>query len=135
MSDLSITAADVKAVKVWAQMTGPAEEAFSAGEAIRLNTSSGKLTPGNATSDAEARIIGVAIKTANVANEAVTIVKKGLLDVGNALTSVDYDAALYLSDTDGTIATGSSGTTTKVVGRCVPAWGYTTADKLLLVDL
>jgi hypothetical protein len=45
-----------------------------------------------------------------------------------------FDADVYLSDTDGTLAT-TAGTTSLVVGTVVPGWAATTADKLLRVDL
>ncbi|MFH1486078.1 MAG: hypothetical protein ABIH46_08410 [Chloroflexota bacterium] len=134
MSDLTITATDVAVVKVWQQLTGPAAEAFSAGEAIRIDTTAGTLTPGNATAAAEARILGIAVTTADAATNSVTVVKKGILDVGEALSALNYDAAIYLSNTDGTLGTAAA-TVSLVVGKVVPGWGATTADKLLLVDL
>jgi len=134
MSDLTVTASDVAAVQIFEQWTAPAAETFSAGEAIRLDTSTGKATPGNATGAAEARVTGIAIETANVANETITIVKRGILDLGDALDSLDYDAAVYLSNTDGTLGTAAA-TVSIIVGRVVPGWGHTTADKLLWVDL
>jgi len=134
MSDLTITASDVAAVQIFEQWTAPASEALNAGEAVRLDTTSGKATPSNATSGAEARTLGIALETADFANETITILKRGILDVGDALADLDYDAAVYLSNTDGALGTAAA-TTSLVVGRVVPGWGYTTADKLLWVDL
>lgn len=135
MADLTITAADVKAVDIFEQLpTLPAAEAFNAGEAVRIDTSTGKYTPGNGGTAPEARIVGIALRTAVNANDAITVIKKGLLDVGDALDGLAYDADVYLSNTDGTLA-DAAGTVSVVVGKVYPAFGATTADKLLLVDL
>lgn len=135
MANLSITAADVTPVLVFEQLpAGPADEALNAGEAIKINTSTGKYTPGNGSGAAEARVIGVAVTSATYAGQAITVIKRGILDVGDALSGLAYDQVVYLSDTDGTLA-DSAGTVSTVVGRVVPGWGATTADKLLLVNL
>lgn len=135
MANLSITAADVTPALVFEQLpAGPTDEALSAGEAIKINTSTGKYTPANGTDAAEARAIGLALTTATYAGQAITVIKKGIVDVGDALDGLNYDQAVYLSDTDGTLA-DAAGTVSVVVGRVVPGWGATTADKLLLVDL
>jgi hypothetical protein len=44
-----------------------------------------------------------------------------------------FDAPVYLSDTDATLA-DTAGTVSTVIGRVVPGWNATTADKLLLLD-
>ncbi len=130
---ISITAADVAAVKVIEQITGPAAEAITKGNMVRYDTSSGKLTKAKGTEAAEARVQGMAITTA-AAGEATTAIKRGWVDLGDALTSLDYDMAIYLDNGDGSIGT-AAGTVSTVVGRVIPAWGYTTADKILQIDL
>lgn len=136
MANLTIAAADVAPVKVFEQYTGPAAEAIDAGEMVRLDTSGGAFTLANASSAAEGRVFGMAMNSANQANITITVVKKGLVDVGDALASEAYDEELNMSDTDGKIDDGvGTPTADYAVGRVVPGWGYTTADKLLLVDL
>lgn len=136
MANLTIAAADVAPVKVFEQFTGPAGEVIDAGEMVRLDTSTGKFVLGNASDAAEGRLIGMAMTDATIINSTITVVKKGLVDVGDALDSEDYDEALLASDTDGKIDDGDGSPTTSVtVGRVFPAWGATTADKLLLLDL
>ena len=62
--------------------------------------------------------------------------KRGLIDVGDALDSESIDELLALSDTDGKIDDGAGTPTgTYNVGRVYPAFGATSADKLLLVDI
>lgn len=134
MADISITATDVKLVAAWKQRTGPTDEALDAGEAVRYNTSNGKFTPANGSSEAESRVVGVAINTVTTAGEvSPTVVLGGILDLGDALDSMSYDDDVWLSDTDGSLAT-TPGTVPKRLGKVIPAWGATTADKLLLVE-
>jgi len=134
MADITITGSDVKLVLCWEKYPPlPADAAMSAGSLVRFATGSGQVTYANATSAAEARAAGILINTADFAGASVTVLKRGILDVGEALSSLDWDAALYVSNTDGHIGT-AAGTTSQCIGRVVPGWGYTTADKLLLVD-
>lgn len=133
MADLSITATAVKPVLVLEQFTGPAAEDISAGQYVRYNTTSGKVELGNGTAAAEAREGGIALETVK-AGQTVTAVRQGIIDVGNALSALGFDANVYLSDTDGTLA-DAKGTVERIVGQVVPAWAATSADKLLRVDL
>lgn len=134
MANLSVTPTDVAPIYVVEQLTLPAAEAISAGQPVRLDTTSGKATLANATSAAEGRVIGIAVSTAGV-GEAVTIVKRGLVDLGDALTAQTIDALVQLSNTDGTLDVGGTPTGAYNVGRVYPAFGATTADKVLLVDI
>ena len=136
MANLSITAGDVAVVKMIDGDTGPAAEAISAGQYVRFNTTNGKVELGKGTSVAECRPGGVACNTVTNANEPVTFMRRGVLDVGNALGDMDYDADVWLGDTDGTLANAADGTKDRKVGHVIPAWGYsTTADKLLRVEV
>jgi predicted RecA/RadA family phage recombinase len=130
-----VTANKVEVVSSHIQMTLPAAEAIVAGAAVRMDVSSGKFTNANGTLAAEARIYGVALKTV-AAGEPVTAIRKGVMD-GHALSGMAYDAAVYLSDTDGTLA-DAAGTVSTVVGRVIPGTATTLGtafDKLLMVDL
>lgn len=133
MADITIT--EVAPVVVnERQFTGPAGEAIAAGQYVRLDPTTGKIVKGNATTAAEARSGGIAL-TGAVAGQTVTVAAQGaVLDVGDVLGDLDYDADVYLSDTDGKLA-DATGTVTKVVGRVIPAWGHTTADKLLEIRM
>lgn len=130
-SNLTITA--VRPVEVREQFTGPVNEAVAVGQYVRLNTTTGVIELGKATTPAEARKGGLALHAA-AAGETLTAVRKGILDVGEALVGLGFDADVFLSDTDGTLrdATGSE---TLIVGTVVPGWASTTADKLLRLDL
>lgn len=134
MGDLSITATDVSPVEVIEQFTGPAAEAINAGTYVRYNVTYGTIEKGKGTETAECRKGGIAITTANAANITITAVRKGVLELGDALGDLAYDADVFLSNTDGVLAT-SAGSVSTIVGTVVPVWGSTTADKALRVDL
>jgi len=133
MADLLITASAVAVVEAQEKHTGPAAEDITAGQYVRLNTSNGKVELGKATQAAEARSGGIAVNSAR-AGTAVTFVRRGVVDLGNALGGLAYDADVYLSDTDGGLAT-TAGTVSRVVGTVTAGYGHTTADKLLRVTL
>ena len=116
------------------QLTLPAAEAIAAGAPVRIDTTAGTFTNANGTSAGEARVWGIATGTV-VAGRPVTAVRRGILD-GYTFTQA-YDAAIYLSDTDGTLG-DTAGTVSTVVGRVVPGTATTTGtafDKLLSVEL
>lgn len=128
MADLTIT--DVHIVESYDQFDAPSNEVFDF-EAVRYHTD-GTVTPANGTTTTEANFMGIATVKSTRVGQAVTVVRAGILDIGNALSGVAIGAVVYLSDTDGLLADGA-GTVSTIVGRCIPAWGNTTSDKLLLV--
>lgn len=136
MANLTITANEVAPILVFEKLTGPVDEAIDAGEMVRLNTTTGKFTLANATSASEGRLIGMAVTSAGAAGMTITVVKRGLVDLGDALASETLDELLLLSDTDGKIDDGDgSPTANYAIGRVYPSWGYTTADKVLFIDI
>lgn len=135
MSDLSITAADVAVVETIEQVTGPAHEEVEAGEVCYIVAASGKYGLADENDSAPVNDPeGVAVVTANAANITITLIRQGVLDVGEALAGMDYGDPVYLSQTPGKMADADPAATI-VIGEVIPGWGYTTADKLLRVDL
>lgn len=136
MANLTITAADVSFASnpnlPHEIVSAPAAEAISAGQFVRFD-SNGKLALGNATTGAEARKGGIALKTV-IAGERLEALRSGYLEMGTGIDGLAQDANVYLSDTDGTLA-DTPGTIALVVGTIVPGWAETTADKLLRVNL
>lgn len=128
MTDLVIS--DVRIVEWSDKFDAPAQEAFDF-EAVRFHTD-GTVTPSNATTTTENVFQGVATVKADRVGQAVTVVREGILDVGEALAALAYGAPIYLSDTDGTFA-DTAGTTSVIAGRVVAGWGSLTADKLFHV--
>ena len=137
MTDLVIAPADVAPVEVLEQASGYAAEDIDAGQYVRLNTTSGSVELGNGSSAAEARKGGIALNTVK-AGQAVTFVRKGLLDLGAALAALTFDDDVFLSDTDGTLA-DAAGTVSLIVGTVQTAYGQggpgVSRAKLLRVDL
>jgi len=128
-----VTASAVAVVRKIEEFTAPAAEAIVAGQVCRLDTATGKITLAKATDAAESRARGIATNSA-AAGVPVTLLVKGIIDLGNILGGLDYDADVYLSDTDGLLR-DATGSTTKIVGTVTPGFSQTTADKLLRVDL
>jgi DNA-binding sugar fermentation-stimulating protein len=137
MADLAFSTGDVAPVQIIESFTGPCDEAVTPGQVVRFSTSTGKITSAKGTESAETgNLRGVCIGTAVAASLTVTAVKRGILNMGTALGGMDYDAAVYLSNTDGKMAT-SAGSVSTVIGYVCPAWGVGTAvsDKLLYVAM
>lgn len=136
MADIAlVTANRVRIVESLEQATLPTAEAITAGQAVRIDTTTGKFTKSNATSAAESRVYGIATRTV-AAGEPVTAVRRGLLD-GFNFDSLDYDTTIWLSGTDGALA-DAAGAAQTLVGRVVPGTATTVGtafDKLLLVDI
>lgn len=130
-ADLVITT--IRPVVTLEQSTGPVNEAVAAGQYVRINVTTGQIELGQGDNAAEARKGGLALHAAAV-NETLTFIRKGIVDVGEALVNLTYDDDVFLSDTDGTLA-DTAGSVTLIVGTVVPGWGATTADKLLRLDL
>lgn len=137
MTDLALLAANtVHVVESLEQMTLPAVEAITAGMPVKIDPSTGKFSIANGSSAGEARIYGIATKTV-AAGLAVTAIRHGVID-GFALSAVAYDAPVYASNTDGTLADSAGTVTTAIVGRVIPATSAAIGaafDKLLLVDV
>ena len=142
MTDLTIDATKVRIVRHGNNdlYTAPVGETGTAGEYYRLNTTTAKLENGNATTPTElGRVAGILVDSVPTANLTGTIVLAGsgaILDLGNALDGLAFNAPIYVSDTDGKIA-DSAGTEEKIIGRVVPGFNTSgsTPDKLLaLID-
>lgn len=133
MANLTVTTVHI--VRIFEmEPDGPVNEVVAVGAPVRVDSSTGKYTNGNGTTTTENAIKGICCNPGDYANKTVTVMKRGILDIGNALSGVSYGAAIYASDTDGTLA-DSAGTVSTILGYCIPAWGNTTADKLLLVNV
>lgn len=106
MADISITASRVAAVEAIDEQTLPAAEVITAGQIVRIDTD-GKFAPANASSEAEADWYGIAINGAIAAGYPVRAVRKGKVNIGDGMTSLAYNAKVYLSHTDGVLADAS----------------------------
>lgn len=132
MADLVITQADQ--VEVKKQFTGPAAEAIAEGQRCRFDATTGQVALGNGTSAAEIAPGGIAVHAAAI-GEALTIINQGIVEVGAALAALNFGDPIYVSDTDGTFGGDpADATIDTIVGRVVPGWDSTTAQKLLWLN-
>jgi hypothetical protein len=135
MSDLTITASRVAFVRGNESHLHalPAAAATEPGVLCYQDTN-GKWAAADAdTASHVTGIIGISITKAGVANEALTCALPGaVIDLGDALDGLAFEAAVYAGNTAGVMG-DAAGTTSRVVGRVIAAWGSTTPDKLLQV--
>lgn len=135
MADLALASSGrMRLVASIEQLTLVAAEAITIGQAVRLDTTTGKATKANASGAAEADFFGIAMRSVQ-AGEAVTVLHRGILD-GFDLSGMDYSESVFLSNTDGALA-DAAGSETFIVGRVIPAMATTLGtayDKLLLID-
>lgn len=131
MAALTITANKVVPVLKNKYMTCPSGEAFVRGQYVRLDATTGRWVLGNATNAGEVGFGGIALSDGPV-GMAVTVMLDGVLDVGDALSALNFGASVFLNDGDGVLG-DAAGTVSTVVGKVVPGHAATTADKLLAV--
>lgn len=131
-----VTAGKLRVVESIQQMTLPFAESVNVGQVVRIDTSTGKWTKANGTTAAEARVWGVLVSK-DAAGAVGTAIRKGVVD-GFELSSLAYDLAIYMSDTDGGLADDAASTVDVIVGRVIPGTSTTLGtayDKLLEIDL
>lgn len=131
-----VTAGKLRVVESIKQMTLPFAESVNVGQVVRIDTSNGKWTKANGTTAAEARVWGVLVSK-DAAGAVGTAIRQGVVD-GFDLSSLAYDLAIYMSDTDGGLADDAASTVDVIVGRVIPGTSTTLGtayDKLLEIDL
>lgn len=135
MTNLALTTAGIlNVVESLEQMTLPLAESINVGQVVRIDTTYGTFTKANASTAAEALAYGILVSK-DAAGKVGTAVRRGVLD-GYALSALNFAAKVYLSDTDGTLAT-TAGSETLVVGDVIAGTSTTLGtayDKLLHLD-
>lgn len=130
-----VTADRVRIVESIEQMTLPAGGTITAGDAVRIDATTGRFVRALADTAANARIWGIASNSAT-AGLVVTAIRRGVMD-GWDFDADDYDAEMYLSNTAGRID-NAAGTVSTVIGRVIPGTATTLGtdyDKLLHIGL
>lgn len=130
-----VTAGDLHVVESIEQLTLPFAESVNIGQLVRIDATTGKWTKANGTTTTEAAAYGVLVGK-DRAGAVGTAIRQGVID-GVDISALNFWAAVYASDTDGTLA-DAAGTVSLIVGRVIPATAVTagnTYDKLLLIDL
>lgn len=134
MADLTIVENEARIEESILQMTLPAAEELEAFEVVRIDTN-GKFAKASASVAGTADAWGVTTRAVK-ANYAVTAVRLGVVG-GVDVSSLDYGAPVYLSDTAGAAA-DVAGTVSKQIGVVVPVHGNergAAADKLVMVQI
>lgn len=137
MADVgTIAGAEVAPVQIIEQFTAPAGEVISPGTVVRLDAATGKFVAAAGTVAASSMgVVGVAMGSANAANITITAMRKGIMDLGTALSPVNYGQTIYLSNTLGVMGT-AAGSVSVTVGNVVSNFAAGTApDRLLHVNL
>lgn len=134
MAELAITKCDPVLVEL--QFTGPAGEAIAEGDRCKFVAGTGLIELGNGTNAAEIAPGGIALHAAAV-GETLTIVNKGIVDVGPlaAFDALNFNSPIYVGDTDGQFGTDAGDSTVDtIVGRVIPGWDGTTVQRLLYLN-
>ncbi len=119
----ALTVAACQRVSVVDQITGPASEEITAGQTVMVDVASnGHITPHNGTT---LGIIGVALTSA-LAGMEVTAVIRGLVDLGDALDAIAFNAVIF-AGAAGTVD-GAAGVP---IGFVWPGYGSVGVDKIL----
>jgi len=90
---------------------------ITAGQAVYI-TSAGKVNLASANTGGAEQFRGIALNGGG-AGQAISVLKRGHC-YGFTISSLAYDAIVYLADTAGGLDTAASGTKTVRVGRVVP---------------
>lgn len=117
-------------------LTAPMAEASTVGQYNRLNTTTGFLEKGNGSSAGELGTVAGVLLDAEpligLTGSIVLLKSNAIIDLGEALAALAFDASVFVSDTDATLA-DTAGTVSRIVGKVVPGFAGTTADKLLML--
>lgn len=133
MTVLTLTAANIRAVTVIDQSTAPAGVALTRGQVVRVGTA-GKWVLANATNTTNlGSRRGIVLKDVG-ADEPVTVLHKGTIDLNPALDALAFGASVFVSDTSGALD-DAAGTVSSVAGTVVAGWAETSVARLLRIDL
>lgn len=108
------------------------------GQYMRIDATTGKAVLGNGSTAAEVGVLrGLALSNQKYVGDAVTLLRYGIVDVGDELDSLNYGASVYIDDDDGALGSASGDSAeTAVAGYVYPvADASGTIHKKLLVDL
>lgn len=132
MANLTIVEADVAVVEEIESLTAPVAAAVVATllpGCTAVLDSNGEFVLGDGSEAATQYGAGLCVERCG---RAAKVLYQGLVNLGDAITALAFNAKVYLSDDAGLLANGT-GTVSHVVGRVVSKGGTnsTTNDKLL----
>lgn len=138
MANLTVTTCRLVRGSDEVLLTAPVAEVGTQGMYFRLNTTTGKLEKGNGTSAGELGNIGGAllddVTPISMTGTIVLADSNAIIDLGDALDALAFDAPVFIGDTDGTLS-DTAGTVSRKYGDVIPGFGNASgvADKLLMV--
>ena len=133
MALITVTAARVRVVEVIQAQNKPAAATITRGQICYVDTNGKWALSLTTTLAAAGNIRGWALKDV-FANEPLTCLQIGILDIGDGLTAVAIGAPIYGNDGAGTIG-DAIGTATVINGYVTSGWAATAVDKLVRVNL
>ena len=133
MANLTVDSSKVRIVESIEQCNAVVTEGYEAGQVLGADGTTGKYSLVNASASAPV-LPGVAVNSDSAGYRAVTIIRQGIVWLGDALDSLDYGDPVYLSDTDGTLA-DAAGTTSVEIGVVTALHDMGSVSKALRVQL
>lgn len=119
-------------------MVAAAAGAAAVGFVVAVDTD-GKaaLAQASGSAGADEELGGIVVSVdGNGANGAITVLRKGLVDVGDILADLAYGAPVYLSGATAGRLADAAATQVIKIGRVWPVWNNTSQpDKALMVDV
>ena len=101
------------------------------GQAVFINTSTGRLALSNAGSAGTTLFAGIALDPGG-AGQAISVLKRGR--IAGFAPAGNYMSSVYLNDTDGVVG-DAAGTNSKVIGKVVPLTdNYAAPSKVIYID-
>lgn len=132
MADLTIVATEVRSVSnehnPLRRNAYPKSGTLTRGLYAVIDSSTAKAKVADASAAGTAIAGGIVVQDDG---GTVSVQTEGLVDLGDALSSLAYGAEVYLSDTNAGILATTPGTYRRKIGKVVPHWANLTPNKLL----
>jgi hypothetical protein len=135
MANLAVTASEVSLVRNDPddQITLPANVVLDKGTHVKIDGTTGHWVKAIDTDVATTQTY-ITIESAIAAGYTVTAIRKGIIDLGDALSGLAYGARVWASATAGVLADAATAASA-AVGEVMPATAERPYAKLLKVDL
>jgi len=133
MADIVIDKSEVSAAYVVEQFTGTAGQDILPGQVVYPHPGTGFWMLAMAT-NGNHQFLGIALSDSKKTGGAITVITKGIVDLGNSLDALGFDNSLYLSDTPGAIS-DTEGTNAYKLGDVFPGFQDEVPRKLMRVTL
>jgi len=104
MAVLNVNGGSVAVVEIFEQWTAPASQAIQPGRAVYRHATTGWAQVCGSANPAS----GIALNETNYAGQALTVMRRGILELGDAaIQGINYEAPIYVHGDLGGTATGT----------------------------